>query len=238
MTDLGIDAAVLCGGLGTRLRPAVADRQKVVADVGGRPFLLGVLEGLAQAGIGRFVLCVGHLAETVEAAVEAGRPAGVEIVYAREDRPLGTAGALRNAAGLIRSSPFLAANGDTLCPVDLAAMVGFHRARGAAATLALAPASADDAGGYVRLGADGRVESFREKVYEPGSLLNAGRVLLERDVLEAIPAGRAMSLEEEVIPGLLAAGRTVLGFPAAGPVRDIGTPERLARVRAEAVYND
>lgn len=217
-------AAVLAGGLGSRLRPAVADRPKVLAEVRGRPFLSRLLDQLAGAGVRRAVLCTGHLGEQVEAAC--GPAHGpIELVYSREPEPLGTGGALRLAAHLFDTDPVLVVNGDSYCEADLRAFFEAdraNRASGRRATILLT--EVPDAGRYgrVELDPDGEVLAFREKSSGGPGWINAGLYLLGLDLVRAIPADRPVSLESDILPGWV--GRGLAGLRAPGRFIDIGTP--------------
>ena len=129
-----VTAFVLAGGFGSRLRAAIPDRQKVVAPVGGRPVLTRILDQLAGAGVRRAVLGVGYLADQVRDLLGQSYD-GMELVYSEEPEPLGTAGALRHARGLLDGDPVLVLNGDSYVEANLAAFLAWHRARRATATL-------------------------------------------------------------------------------------------------------
>lgn len=216
---------ILCGGLGTRLGAVVADRAKPMADVGGRPFLRLLVDWLEGAGFARFVLAVGHRADTVRACFK-----GPRFLFSEEASPLGTAGALKRAAPLCRPGTLLVLNGDSYCPLDLVALLAAHRRAKALATIAVAPAGERRDGGIVEFSADGRVTAFREKAAATGAspFINAGVYALEPEALAAVPAGRPCSLERELFPALA----RLYAFPVDAPLYDIGTPERLAAFRA------
>lgn len=218
-----VTALVLCGGLGTRLTPVVADRPKGLADVGGRPFLNRLLDQLAAAGLQRAILCTGHMAARIRAAC-GGRHAGMAIDHSPEDRPLGTAGALRLALPLVATADVLVLNGDSYCHVDLRA---FHRAYAEGARKpAIVLVDVPDAArfGRVDCDAEGFVRRFSEKSAEPApGVINAGIYLMPTDMLRVIPEGRAVSLEKEIFPAWVSSG--VRGYRCGGPFIDIGTPE-------------
>jgi NDP-sugar pyrophosphorylase family protein len=225
---------VLAGGLGTRLRAAVADRPKVLAPVLGRPFLDHLLRLAAEQGVREAVVGAGHLGEQVEAFVAAGEWGSLRVRCVREEAPLGTAGALRFAAGAAGiAGPFLAMNGDTFLGADLRDLVRWHAERpGAVATMALAQVPATDRYGAVDVDDRGAVRAFREK--EPGGgpgWINGGVYLLEPAALAGVEAGRAASLERDVLPALVGRGLYGCPFPGA-PFLDIGTPEDYARAAA------
>lgn len=212
-----VEAVILCGGLGRRLRPAVKGRPKPMAEVAGRPFLDILLARLRGQGVRRFVLCAGYRADFIRRHYS--EIPGVAV--SEEKRPLGTAGAVKNARRLIKGRSFLVLNGDSFCAADLRRFAAFHRRKKAAVSLVLSKASGRGDTGTVRLAADGRVSSFSEKSGR-GGLVNAGIYLMDRALLDAVPAGRKYSFEYDLFPGL----RRLYGFRTAAPLLDIGTPER------------
>ncbi len=223
-----VDALILCGGLGTRLRSVVGDRAKPMADVDGKPFLEIVVDRLAAAGLSRFVLCAGHRADTVRGHFRSGP--GREFVVSEEPEPLGTAGAFKLGHSVCRPGPVLALNGDSLCPLDLNALLESHARTGARATIAVAPSRGRLDGGSVEFAQDRRVTAFREKAVSASAFVNAGVYVLEPSVFDRIPSGRAVSIERETFPALV--GQGLHAFPTDRPVFDIGTPERLEAFRA------
>jgi D-glycero-alpha-D-manno-heptose 1-phosphate guanylyltransferase len=224
----GFTAMVLAGGAGTRLRSVVSDRPKPLAPVGDEPFVTRLLDQLAAAGCTRAIVCTGHLGEQVEHAL--GREhAGVELLYSREHTPLGTGGALRRAVALTAgASHVLVANGDSYCDVELATFVRTARVGGAALLVADVPDSARF--GRVTIGADGRVCGFAEKAASGAGTVNAGVAWLPCAELVALPADRPVSLEQELLPRLVAKG--LHAFRTTAPLLDIGVPEDYARAEA------
>ncbi|HJZ57498.1 MAG TPA: nucleotidyltransferase family protein [Gemmataceae bacterium] len=218
-----VSAAVLAGGLGTRLRPVVADRPKVLAPVAGRPFLAHLLDQLARAGVRESALLVGYGADQVQAAF-GERHAGMRLTYSIEPGPLGTAGALRLALPRLRGETVLLLNGDSYCELDLRAFLGFHRERAGGVGMALARVKDASRFGRVQVGPDDRVIRFEEKNPTPTpGWINAGVYLLHRDRIVDIPADRSVSLERELLPAWVACG-DVRGFRG-GRFIDIGVPE-------------
>src|SRR5258706_2335589 len=190
---------ILAGGRGTRLQALFPDQPKPMAPVAGRPFLEHQISLLASQGFRDFVLCVGYRAEQINSYFGDGARWGVRIEYSHEAQPLGTAGALRQAAGFW-SGAALVLNGDTYLDTRFASLVGQHRrlaARGAIGSLGLLRVDDCARYGQVRLAPDGRIERFEEKRAAPAQagLVNAGAYVLEPGVLDAIPAGRAVSIE-------------------------------------------
>lgn len=222
-----LDAMILVGGKGTRLRSVVGDRPKPMAEVAGRPFVEWLLALLYDQGTRRVVLCTGHLAEHMEAYFDDGRRWNMELQYSRDPFPLGTAGAVRHALDKVRGDRFLVLNGDSYCRFDPGLLLRTHVSAGAEATLWLVEADDRRRFGSVCVGADGTVESFAEKSSEFGTgRINAGVYLIERGAAETIPAGRSISLENDFFPSLV--GRGLCAVVGEDPFTDIGTPESYA----------
>jgi D-glycero-alpha-D-manno-heptose 1-phosphate guanylyltransferase len=221
-----VDAAVLAGGLGTRLRAAIDDRPKVLADVAGRPFLAYVLDHLADQGVRRVVLCTGYLGEQVEAAFGT-RYRGLTLAYSREPAPLGTGGALRLALPKLSTDDVLVMNGDSLCTAPLSPMLSAHRRRRAQATLLLTRVDDAERYGTVLLDDEGR-----EKGTTGPGLVSSGVYLLRRDLLAGVPTGRSISIERELFPSWI--GPNMYGYVCEQPFVDIGLPSSLTQARQTA----
>ena len=222
-----IDTLILCGGLGTRLRAAVPDRPKALAEVSGKPFLDILLAELTSQGLRRFVLCVGHGAEQIIARYERGSEG--RISFSREEQPLGTAGAIARALPLVRSEPFLVLNGDSLCQVSYTELLDFHQSTGATLTIVGVPFAERRDTGAMRADQGQRVIEFVEKGSSagPGALYtNAGIYVMTGAAITSARDKVPCSLEFDVFPVLAASGRCFV-FPAERPLVDIGTPERL-----------
>ena len=223
-----MQAIILVGGEGTRLRPLTADVPKPALTLVDRPFLAYMIEWLAGYGVTEVVLACGFLPGVLREALGDGERAGARIRYVAEPEPRGTAGAIRFAAdelGDDLDDRFLALNGDVLTDLDLSALVRAHEAQGARATIALHPVEDSSAYGLVRTGEGGEVLEFTEKTGEavPGEV-NAGMYVLERSVLDPIPPGENVSIERDIFPRLV--GEGLCGLRLDGYWMDIGTPER------------
>jgi mannose-1-phosphate guanylyltransferase len=224
-----VQAIVLVGGEGTRLRPLTETVPKPALTLVDRPFLAYMIEWLAGHGVDEVVLACGFLPDVLrEALAGEEERAGVSISYVVEPERRGTAGAIRFAAdelGGRLADRFLALNGDVLTDLDLTALLGAHQASGARATIALHPVEDSSAYGLVSTDSEGRVLEFTEKTGEavPGDI-NAGMYVLERSALELIPPGEEVSIERDVFPRLVGAG--LHGLRLDGYWMDIGTPER------------
>src|ERR1700754_5185615 len=201
-----MQAIVLVGGMGTRLRPLTDTVPKPALTLVDRPFLAYMIEWLGSHGVTEAVLACGFLPDQLRDALGEGEHAGVKLTYVVEPDRRGTAGAIRFAAEALGDrlgERFLALNGDVLTDLDLTALQGFHAERRAAATLALYSVEDSSPYGLVRRDGDGAVLEFLEKTGEevPGAI-NAGAYVLERSVLDLIPAEREVSIEREVFPRL------------------------------------
>lgn len=221
------DAMILAGGLGTRLRAAVADRPKPMAEVGNRPFIAFLLDQLVRHGFQRAVICVGHMGEYVPKAL--GTSFGpLQLFYSFETSPLGTGGALRHGIGMTSGNDILAMNGDSFCDIDLLALERAHRAFGGIGTLAVLQQSDRRRAGTVQIDAAGRIVEFASRPATPTpGLINAGIYMLRREVLLALPPDTKVSLEESVFPGLVAGGG-LFAWQVDARFIDIGTPESYA----------
>jgi mannose-1-phosphate guanylyltransferase len=221
-----MQALVLAGGEGTRLRPLTSTVPKPVVPLVDRPFIAFMLDWLRRHGVDEVILSCGHLASGVRDVLGDGSAHGVRLRYVEEPRPLGTGGALKHAEALL-DERFLMLNGDVLTDIDVTAQLAQHEATGARATLGLYPVEDPSAYGLVRLDAGARVTEFVEKP-APDQIdthnISAGVYVLERSVLDLLEPGRAASIEREVFPQLV--GKGLFGHVARGYWMDIGTPER------------
>lgn len=224
-------ALILSGGLGTRLQSLVPDCPKILAPLRGRPFIDYQLSALREAGVDSVTLCTGHLADQIEEYLADGARFGLTVSYSREDAPLGTGGAVRQAASLVEVDHFLVANGDTYVDCDIERLFARHKAAGAAITVALVPRPTREMGS-VDLGDSGHVLRFLEKeeaMGRPasGTFANAGLYVMDRSVVISWPEGPA-SLERDYLPRL-AQERRVFGEIVAARFYDIGTPAGFQR---------
>jgi mannose-1-phosphate guanylyltransferase len=221
-----MQAVILVGGEGTRLRPLTSTVPKPVVPLVDRPFISFMLEWLKGHGIDDVIMSCGFLATSVRNVLGDGSALGIKLRFVEEPDPRGTAGALKFAQSLL-DERFLMLNGDVLTDIDLTAQIAQHERTGALATLALVPVEDPTAYGLVQLNEDRSVRDFVEK---PSSdqidtnLISAGAYVLEREVLDLVPADRNVSIEREVWPRLIGGG--LYGFPSESYWLDIGTPER------------
>ncbi|OHC75387.1 MAG: hypothetical protein A3G18_05425 [Rhodospirillales bacterium RIFCSPLOWO2_12_FULL_58_28] len=221
-----IDAVILAGGLGTRVSHILKDKPKVLAPVGGRPFLDILLERLAGFGARRVVLGLGHLAEAVNAHLKESSPEGMEVITATEPAPLGTAGAVRFLMNRIKSDPVLVMNGDSFVGADLCAFVASHAASGAEASLLCAEVDDTSRFGRIDIDPDGRVKSFAEKTGAPSpGIISAGVYLFNAAMLSRIRMSSGPSLERDIFQAMET--RSLHAMTGRFPFIDIGAPESL-----------
>ncbi len=226
-----VTGVILAGGLGTRLRAAVSDRPKVLADVAGQPFLERIFEQLSCIGIRKVVVCTGYMAEQIEHLYPASFK-DLSISYSREHALLGTAGAIRFALEHIKTDRALVLNGDSYCDFSYPAFKTFHEAQDADASVLLTYVDDCSRYGSVVLNESGKVESFIEKSCAGGGgFINAGVYLIERALIKEIPAGRVLSLEKDVFPNWI--GRSFYGHVSNAPMFiDIGTPQSFQHAQS------
>ncbi len=241
-----MQAVVLVGGLGTRLRPLTADTPKQMLPVVDRPMIEHVVAHLAGHGVTRVVLSLGFRPEAFTDAYPDGTCVGVPLHYTVEPEPLDTAGAVRFAAddaGI--DETFLVLNGDVLTDLDVSAMAAGHRASGALGTIALTEVDDPSRYGVVTVDPDGdsggisqcRVTGFVEKPPRdeaPSTWINAGTYVLEPVVLDRIEAGRRVSIEREVFPALATEG-SLRAVCSDAYWLDTGTPEAYLRAQADLI---
>ena len=230
MTLTAKEAILLVGGQGTRLRPLTINTPKPMLPVAGVPFTVHQILRARDAGIERIVLGTSYRADVFHEFI-AGADLGIEVVIATEPEPLGTGGAIRFAAEHLNSAahePVVIFNGDVLTGVNIAGLVDAHVVGGAAVSLYLTRVDDPRAYGLVPTNGDGRVTAFLEKPTTPEEIvtdqINAGCYVFTRSVIDAIPAGRVVSVERETFPELLASDALVLGVVDDGYWLDLGTP--------------
>ena len=227
-----MEAIILAGGLGSRLRATVPDLPKPMAPIHGRPFLEYLLDYWAGQGVSRFVLSVGYKRDIIEEHFGA-RYKGTEVDYAVEDQPLGTGGGLLLALKhLRRTGPFLIMNGDTFFEVDLTPMRRYHRERRAELTIALREVEANSRYGGVGIDNEGKITTFDNCARTTDrALINGGVYLAEKSAFAgmALESDVPVSIEDQLYPRMLAEGRRVYGFPSSGRFIDIGIPEDYRR---------
>ncbi len=232
MNPNDVDVVILCGGLGTRLRSVTGEAPKPMVRIGKRPLLEIVIEWIARFGFKRFVLAIGYQGKMIETYFKEYpfRDKTVQILFSYEEKPLGTAGALKHCEHLLRTKAFIVLNGDSYCALDYGALLRFHEAsRGVASLVVVEPDPDRRDGGYVELGERNRIISFCEKTPKPDCYLSAGFYVFDHSVLNLIQPKSFSSLENDIFPKLTA--DLLFGYVTPETLYDIGTPERLERFK-------
>ena len=233
-----MQAVILVGGEGTRLRPLTYGTPKPMVPLFGVPFLERTLSRLHYAGIDDVILAAGYLPKAITDHLGDGsRLGGMRLTYVIEDEPLGTAGAIKNVAEHIKG-PFFVLNGDVLTSLDLRAMAAYHDQTNGLGTLHLIKVEDPSAFGCVVHDASGRVSAFVEKPPRgkaPTDEINAGTYLLKREILERIPAGRNVSIERETFPEVLASGERLYAFTTQDYWLDVGRPDQYLQAHRDVL---
>jgi D-glycero-alpha-D-manno-heptose 1-phosphate guanylyltransferase len=223
-----MEAIILAGGMGTRLRTVVPDLPKPMAPVTGRPFLAWVLDRLIDAGFESAVLAVGYKHEAISTHF-GGRHHGLPLHYSVEGLPLGTGGAIRLAADQVTQYPVFVLNGDTYLELDYRTMLAAHQR--AQASLSVAVCHVPDVSRYGALELEGDViQGFQEKGRSGPGYINAGVYLLSADIMQRIPAGETFSFEQQLLVPKVRELRP-RAFLTEGRFIDIGIPEDYERAQ-------
>ncbi len=226
-----MQALILVGGLGTRLRKVVNNCPKPMMQVGGRPFLEYLILQLRRYNLTEIILSIGYLGNRIRKYFQNGRQWGVRIRYSEEEAPLGTGGAIKLAEDLIKTDDFLVLNGDSYLDIDLNELIRFHKLQRALATLALVRVSRPDRYGVVEVDKDYHIMNFREKgAVSKSSLINGGIYIFHKEMFSSIPKGN-ISLEKNIFPLLM--GKRFYGRPHKVYFIDIGVPGDYDRLQKE-----
>jgi len=228
-------ATILVGGEATRLHPLTHNIPKAMVPVLNTPFLEYVIRHLSSHGIKDIILAQSHFSQPIESYFGNGSQFGIKLRYVIEDIPLGTAGAVKNAEKYLDEAS-LVLNGDIFTDLDITAMIAFHQARKAKATIALTPVDDPTSYGLVETNARGRVTRFLEKPSREQittNMINAGTYILEPDTLSRIPPQTNFSFEHALFPLLLDQGEPVYAYPSTAYWIDIGTPEKYLQLHRD-----
>lgn len=246
-----MQAILLCGGMGTRLRSVVSDRPKPMADICGKPFLQYLLEMLRDKGITEVIFALGYMGEMIEEYFQDGSAFDLKIAYSYEEEPLGTGGAIRNALPKILEEEVLVLNADTYFPMDYQGLLRFHQENDGDFSLATRAVPDISRYGAVRRDPAGRILAWNEKLGDGGQQLgegskqpiegnvqqaalastkslsgeiNGGIYVMKKSLIAEIPEGK-QSLEQDCIPKWLSEGKRIFGLPFHGYFMDIGIPK-------------
>lgn len=225
-----MQALILVGGLGTRLRQVVNDRPKPMALVNSKPFLEYLICNLKSQGVGNFILAVGYMGQAIEEYFGDGRRLGIKIKYSYEKEQLGTAGAIKNAENLIASENLIVLNGDTFFYVNYKKLMDFHIKKASKFTMVLRKLDDTKRYGTVDIDVDGKILGFMGKNdYDKTNIINGGIYIVNKSLLECIPNSKSYSLENELMPRLISENINIYGIIRNGYFIDIGIPEDYYR---------
>jgi NDP-sugar pyrophosphorylase family protein len=231
-----LKAIILIGGLGTRLRPLTCHKPKPLLPIANRPFLEYQFQLLRKHGIKEAVLCVSYLSHEFENHFGSGKKWGMKLHYVHEKQPLGTGGAIRNAARFLDQGPVVIFNGDIMTDLNLGEMMKYHRANSSFVTIALSRVKDPTMFGLVETDKGGRISSFIEKPSWDEvtcNTINAGIYIFERKAVNMIPPGINFSVERGLFPSLLAQKYPIYGFVSKGYWLDIGTIDKYLQANAD-----
>lgn len=227
-----MQAVILAGGLGTRLRPLTYIVPKPMLPIGGKPLLERTISYLREYGITEIVICVSYLKRQIIDHFKRGSNLKISLRYAESESPLGTAGQLKTAEEYVKDT-FLAMNGDIVSSLNLKKLIEFHKNHGGLGTIALKKYEVKIPYGYVETDEeDARITNFKEKpsfTY----LANAGIYIFEPRIFEYIPPNKTVSLEHEIFPKLIAKGERLNGYYEEAFWADIGDLSDYERINAK-----
>ena len=233
-----MEAILLCGGLGTRLRSVVSDRPKPMADIAGKPFLHYLVKMLSESGVKHLIFALGYMGEQIEAYFQSGEEYGLSISYSYEDSPLGTGGAIRNALSKVSGENVLVLNADTYFHTDYESLLREQLKNKAAMTIASRKIEDISRYGAILKDESGRILRWNEKMSPdqaeascPGEI-NGGIYVMQKSLIEKIPEGK-QSLENDCIPAWLEDGLYLQAVPSDGYFMDIGIPEDYAQFKED-----
>ena len=235
---------LLVGGFGTRLKPLTSESPKPMLPVAGLPVTEHQILAAKRAGIHTLVLATSYLSEVFTPYFGDGSKWGMKILYAVEKEPLGTGGAIRNAAQMLDlanlgDEPIVVFNGDVLSRHSIADQITFHQAHSADATLHLIEVEDARAFGCVPTDQEGRVTAFLEKMENPvTNSINAGCYIFHPSVLDRIPLGEVVSIERQTFPALVESGRPVFGYQEQAYWLDVGTPAALFKGSRDLISDE
>jgi mannose-1-phosphate guanylyltransferase / phosphomannomutase len=232
-----VKAVVMAGGEGTRLRPLTSNQPKPMVPIVGKPCMEHIVELLKEHGFDDIVVTLAFMPQAIRGYFGAGESQGVSIRYSVEESPMGTAGSVKLAEGVL-DEPFLVISGDALCDIDLGALVGFHREKEALVTIGLKSVDNPLEFGIVVTDDDGRIERFLEKpswgqVFT--DTINTGIYVLDPEVLRHVPEGQPFDFSKELFPLLLEMGRPLYGYIADGYWQDIGNLDQFKQANFDAL---
>ena len=224
-----MQALILAGGLGTRLRTVIGDMPKAMVPIGSKPFLCYLIDQLREQGFVQLCIAVGYQSRVITRYFKDGKDFGVNIIYSIEDKLLGTGGAIKKAAKQL-SNEFLVINGDTYLDIDFCQLTRFHAEKNSLITMALTESKDTNRFGIVELGHGNKITAFMEKSPSTSSsLVNAGIYIFNKTIFDDVPANRHVSLEKEILPRYV--NKNFFGLKIGTFFIDIGTPSSYRLVK-------
>ncbi|MDO8748070.1 MAG: sugar phosphate nucleotidyltransferase [Candidatus Omnitrophota bacterium] len=225
-----IDVFILCGGIGKRLRKVSGGTPKPMVKIGDYVFLDLLIKYIAGFGFRRFILGTGYRAGIIKDYYSSGRFPGLDIRFSREERPLDTGGAVKNAKGLIKSNPFFVLNGDSLCKFNPRLFLKFHKKNRSPVSILLRQVASGKEYGEIEIDRSSRILNFREKnISAKKCLINAGVYIFDKKIFGMMPRQAKFSLERNFFPEMVS--NRIFGYPVSGLFIDIGTPERYIKAK-------
>ncbi|MBI2578434.1 MAG: nucleotidyltransferase family protein [Candidatus Aenigmarchaeota archaeon] len=227
-----MQCVILAGGRGERLRPLTDSLPKPMLPFGGKPLLEYHLSLLKRHGITDVVICGHYLFDSIKNHFGNGGAFGVKISYVHEEKPLGTGGAVKNAAGEIKED-FILLSGDVATNLDITALAGFHKEKNALATLVLRKTDHPEDSDTVQIDGQSRVTNFffKDEKIKKGNLGNTGLFAFKKSILDRIPE-TPCNMEKDVVAGLIH-DFPVYGYVSGDYIKDMGTFERYEKVRKD-----
>lgn len=224
------DCLILCGGKGSRLKELTGNIPKPMIRIGKRVFLDILIGYLHSAGFKRFILGLGYGADYIREYYSKNKLAGIEIVFSKESRPLGTGGAVKKAGRLIKSEDFMVINGDSFSDFSLRGFFDFYKKKKAKVAILLKEMKDNKDYGFVAVNANSEVTLFNEKVQrKKNSYINSGVYLFNKEIFSVMPKKPVFSLEYDFFPKII--GKGVYGYKGKSLFIDIGTPERYRKAK-------
>ena len=232
----GVQAIILAGGFGTRLRTVVSDLPKCMAPVSGKPFLYYVIDHLQQQGVTKFIFSLGYMSEAIQLFLKESYPE-LDYQLSIEDEPLGTGGAIYKACTMATESIVLVLNGDTLFSINVQQLLELHQLKESHCTICLKPMQQFDRYGVVKMDTNNCITSFEEKKWNDEGLINGGVYAVERDKFLAQPFAEKFSMEKDYLELLVGEGN-FYGLVQDAYFIDIGIPKDFERAQMEIGRKD
>jgi mannose-1-phosphate guanylyltransferase/phosphomannomutase len=234
-------AIIIAGGLGTRLRPLTYNMPKPIVPLANKPFAFHQIELLRKFGITEIILNLHYLSDNIKKIFNDGKKLGVKIYYSIEEKPLGTAGAVKNAEKFFDTGPMLIFNGDILTDINLEKMIKFHEEKKGKATLALTKVEDPTHYGLIITDENQRVLEFREKPsweHVTANTINAGIYIVDPSIFDLVPKGKEFSFERQLYPTLLERGEKIYGYVTDAYWMDIGDPVKYLKAHHDILSGD